>query len=132
MFKFFYWETGYFNTIDITMDRAGYYLCWGCLVWVQVIRYLLSKHLPAKVKCNIFLADLLQLQCLLPSGTPNPLFITSNRTDPWRGYLGLHSGIWCRQSKGEVQALRREMPHLGKASKVSGGFCSLILKFHLC
>ena len=33
--KFFYWETGYFNTLDITLDRAGYYLCWGCLCWVQ-------------------------------------------------------------------------------------------------
>jgi 7-dehydrocholesterol reductase len=32
--KFFHWETGYFNTLDITYDRAGYYLCWGCLVWV--------------------------------------------------------------------------------------------------
>ena len=35
--KFFYWETGYFNTLDIIMDRAGYYLCWGCLCWVQVL-----------------------------------------------------------------------------------------------
>ncbi|KAF4532582.1 hypothetical protein B566_EDAN010043 [Ephemera danica] len=34
--KFFYWETGYFNTLDITYDRAGYYLCWGCLVWVEI------------------------------------------------------------------------------------------------
>lgn len=32
--KFYYWETGYFNTLDITLDRAGYYICWGCLVWV--------------------------------------------------------------------------------------------------
>ena len=32
--KFFYWETGYFNTLDITLDRAGYYLCWGCLVFI--------------------------------------------------------------------------------------------------
>ena len=36
LLKFFYWETGYFNTLDITLDRAGYYLCWGCLTWVQV------------------------------------------------------------------------------------------------
>lgn len=36
LFKFFYWETGYFNTLDIIYDRAGYYLCWGCLCWVQV------------------------------------------------------------------------------------------------
>jgi len=41
--KFFYWETGYFNTLDITLDRAGYYLCWGCLTWVQVF-YTFSAH----------------------------------------------------------------------------------------
>jgi 7-dehydrocholesterol reductase len=32
--KFFWWETGYFNTLDITLDRAGYYICWGCLVFL--------------------------------------------------------------------------------------------------
>jgi 7-dehydrocholesterol reductase len=32
--KFFLWETGYFCTMDIQHDRAGYYICWGCLVWV--------------------------------------------------------------------------------------------------
>jgi len=32
--KFFYWETGYFCSMDIQHDRAGYYLCWGCLCWV--------------------------------------------------------------------------------------------------
>ena len=32
--KFFYWELGYFNTLDITLDRGGYYICWGCLVFV--------------------------------------------------------------------------------------------------
>lgn len=34
--KGFYWETGYFCTIDVTMDRAGYYLCWGSLCFVAV------------------------------------------------------------------------------------------------
>lgn len=28
------WETGYWRTMDIAHDRAGYYLCWGCLNWV--------------------------------------------------------------------------------------------------
>ncbi|KAI3388492.1 hypothetical protein SNEBB_002832 [Seison nebaliae] len=32
--KFFWWEGGYMNTLDIILDRAGFYLCWGCLVWV--------------------------------------------------------------------------------------------------
>ena len=26
--KFFIWETGYFNSMDIQHDRAGYYICW--------------------------------------------------------------------------------------------------------
>jgi len=50
LFKFFVWETGYFNTIDITLDRAGYYICWGCLTWVQVFytfsSFFLVAHAP--------------------------------------------------------------------------------------
>lgn len=42
--KFFWWETGYFNTLDITYDRAGYYLCWGCLVWVPALYTFHSFH----------------------------------------------------------------------------------------
>jgi len=47
LFKFFVWETGYFNTIDITLDRAGYYICWGCLTWVQVFYTFSSYFLVA-------------------------------------------------------------------------------------
>ena len=32
--KFFWWEAGYMRTIDIMVDRAGFYICWGCLVYV--------------------------------------------------------------------------------------------------
>jgi len=35
--KFFWWETGYFNSIDIMQDRAGYYICWGCLVYLPTV-----------------------------------------------------------------------------------------------
>jgi 7-dehydrocholesterol reductase len=37
MFKFFLWEDGYFNSIDIIHDRFGFYICWGCLVWVPSV-----------------------------------------------------------------------------------------------
>lgn len=37
VFKFFTWETGYWGTMDIMHDRAGYYICWGCLVWVPSV-----------------------------------------------------------------------------------------------
>ena len=48
LLKFFYWETGYFNTLDITLDRAGYYLCWGCLTWVQVFYTFSAYYLVSR------------------------------------------------------------------------------------
>jgi 7-dehydrocholesterol reductase len=35
--KFFWWETGYLQSLDIMHDRAGFYICWGCMVWVPSI-----------------------------------------------------------------------------------------------
>ncbi|MDX8430613.1 MAG: hypothetical protein SNF33_02235 [Candidatus Algichlamydia australiensis] len=35
--KFFFWEGGYLRSLDIMHDRAGFYICWGCLVWVPCI-----------------------------------------------------------------------------------------------
>lgn len=35
--KFFWWETGYWCSMDIQHDRAGYYICWGCLVWLPCV-----------------------------------------------------------------------------------------------
>merc|ERR1712137_658096 len=34
---FFYYERGYYYTMDIQHDRAGFYLCWGCLLWVPCV-----------------------------------------------------------------------------------------------
>jgi len=35
--KFYVWEIGYMRSIDIIIDRAGFYETWGCLVWVPAI-----------------------------------------------------------------------------------------------
>lgn len=35
--KFFIWESGYMRSTDIITDRAGYMICWGCLVWVPSV-----------------------------------------------------------------------------------------------
>ncbi len=35
--KFFWWETGYLGSMDIQHDRAGFYICWGCLVWLPCV-----------------------------------------------------------------------------------------------
>lgn len=62
--KFFWWETGYLATMDIQHDRAGFYICWGCLVWVPSVyvshSLFLVSHAPAwctpAVAAAIFLA----------------------------------------------------------------------------
>ncbi len=65
VFKFFVWETGYWSSMDITHDRAGFYICWGCLVWVPSVytspaMYLVRRahHLPPVVAAAVLLAGL--------------------------------------------------------------------------
>ena len=43
IFKFFYWEKGYMFSLDIMHDNAGYYICWGCIVWIPSF-YVLSSY----------------------------------------------------------------------------------------
>jgi 7-dehydrocholesterol reductase len=35
--KFFWWETGYLRSLDIMHYRAGFFMCWGSVVWVPTI-----------------------------------------------------------------------------------------------
>ncbi|KAL7570058.1 hypothetical protein ACA910_017094 [Epithemia clementina (nom. ined.)] len=35
--KFYYWEMGYMCSMDIQHDRAGFYICWGCLNWIPAV-----------------------------------------------------------------------------------------------
>ena len=43
--KFFLWEKGYLRSLDIMHDRAGFYICWGCMVWVPCIYTSASMYL---------------------------------------------------------------------------------------
>ena len=45
LFKFFWWEDGYFGSLDITHDRFGFYLFWGLMVWVPALYCLVALHL---------------------------------------------------------------------------------------
>jgi 7-dehydrocholesterol reductase len=49
--KFFWWETGYLATMDIQHDRAGFYICYGCLIFLPVLytahtRWLVDPPVP--------------------------------------------------------------------------------------
>jgi len=61
--KFFLWETGYLRSLDIMHDRAGFYICWGCLSWLPCIytsptQYLVHHpiHLGNTLATGIFMA----------------------------------------------------------------------------
>jgi 7-dehydrocholesterol reductase len=45
IFKFFVWEGGYFNSLDIMHDRFGFYICWGVLGWLPCVYTLVGLYL---------------------------------------------------------------------------------------
>jgi 7-dehydrocholesterol reductase len=45
IYKFFLWEGGYFNSIDIIHDRFGFYIFWGCSAFLPSIYTLTSLYL---------------------------------------------------------------------------------------
>ena len=61
--KFFWWEGGYYKTIDIMVDCAGFYLCWGCLVWVPSVYTIHSTYLAFNY--DIAQNDPFMLACLV-------------------------------------------------------------------
>jgi len=64
--KFYVWEIGYMRSIDIIIDRAGFYETWGCLVWVPSVYTLHTRcavaqtsYLSAPSAVLIFLVGIL-------------------------------------------------------------------------
>lgn len=43
--KFYVWESGYLRSLDIMHDRAGFYICWGCLTWVPGVYTISTSYL---------------------------------------------------------------------------------------
>lgn len=43
--KFYFWEDGYMSTIDIAVDKFGFYVGWGCIAWVPTFYPLASLYL---------------------------------------------------------------------------------------
>ena len=48
IFKFFWWEDGYFGSLDIMHDRFGFYICWGILAWLPGIYPVATIYLVPK------------------------------------------------------------------------------------
>jgi len=56
--KFFYWEDGYFRTIDVMVDKAGFYICWGCIAYLPLMytsHSLYLVHHPNELSDNVLM-----------------------------------------------------------------------------
>lgn len=58
--KFFAWEIGYMRSIDIIVDRAGFYETWGCLVFVPSL-YTLHTRLLVRSPSQLSFATALAI-----------------------------------------------------------------------
>jgi 7-dehydrocholesterol reductase len=45
VFKFFVWESGYFQSIDIMHDRFGFYIAWGVCGWLPSVYTISTLYL---------------------------------------------------------------------------------------
>lgn len=45
IFKFFWWEDGYFDSLDIMHDRFGFYICWGICALLPALYPVSSLYL---------------------------------------------------------------------------------------
>lgn len=68
IFKFFVWEGGYFDSMDIAHDRLGFYIAWGVLAWLPGVYPIATLYLvdhPAvlatSVAVGIFLFGLVAI-----------------------------------------------------------------------
>ncbi len=59
--KFFWWEAGYYRSIDIILDGAGFMICWGCLVAIPNLYCAVSLYLSYQ---NIHLGPILSAAIL--------------------------------------------------------------------
>jgi len=88
--KFFWWEGGYYSTIDIMQDCAGFYLCWGCLVWVPTVYTMPATFVCFNPEMN---TDPKIMLCVFIVGLIG-VYINYD-IDSQRGYI--------RQTKAEVE-----------------------------
>ena len=65
-----WWESGYTRTIDIMLDRSGYYICWGCLCWVpglyaSVSMYIASGTVQLGLLWSVFILAAGVVSCMV-------------------------------------------------------------------
>jgi 7-dehydrocholesterol reductase len=131
-FKFFLWETGYFNSMDIQHDRAGYYICWGCLVWVPAVYaspalYVASAQPPValgrELACALTILGLFSIWVNYDSDAQRQTFRSSNG----------EKLVWGKKPlivRAEYRVLRGDSFVKQKSILLASGWWGLARHFH--
>ncbi len=125
--KFFIWETGYLRSLDIMHDQAGFYICWGCLVWVPAIytspALFMVQHpfqLPFMVAMTIFVVGTLAI-------------LTNYMADRQRQMVRIHQGacrIWGRKPEVTHANYTTEGGEKKSTLLLASGFWGVARHFH--
>jgi len=91
LYKFFWWEIGYLRSIDIIVDRAGFYETWGVITWVPTVytchsrsTVLTPSGLDWPTAIAIFSLSMLGVLCNFLADDQRQKFRESNGTlDVW-------------------------------------------------
>lgn len=125
--KFFIWETGYLGSLDIMHDRAGYYICWGCLVWVpgvytSPILYLVDHpiHLGTVLALSIFLFG---TACILIN------YLADRQRQKVRATLG-HCTIWGKKPAYTIANYKTEKGEPKQNILLTSGWWGISRHFH--
>ena len=127
IFKFFHWEMGYMCSMDIQHDRAGYYLCWGCLVWVPTIytsqSFYLAEHcpeLPMFITAAIFAAGCLMIFINYDADSQRAVFRKT----------GGNCKIWGKVPEKIIAEYKTGQGETRKSLLLLGGWWSISRHFH--
>ena len=125
--KFFLWETGYLSSLDIMYDRAGFYICWGCLVWVPSIytspTLFLVNHPHELGVFFTLLFGLLGTLCILGN------FAADRQRQVVRAAQG-QCQVWGRDPVLIKANYRRHDGSLGESLLLASGWWGIARHFH--
>lgn len=94
--KFYLWEIGYMRSIDIIVDRAGFYETWGCLNWVPAV-YTLHTRVMVRSPSHL--------------SWPTALAIFSV------GFLGVILNYWADWQRMRFREVKGDMKIWGRSPK---------------
>lgn len=127
--KFYYWEDGYMSTIDISVDKFGFYVGWGCVAWVPTFYTLTSvyliKHSP--VSSFGFVSFLLVMTIGIT------MILLNYEADRQRQVFRLSNGkepIWGKQPKAIHAVYKSEDGHSKQSLLLASGLWGVARHFN--